>query len=179
MELTEKLKKRKLTKDDIEVRVAQVGTGWISLLLYKNARVDMNILDELFGVENWKREHKELKGNIYCGISIYDPTKKEWITKWDCGTESNTEKEKGESSDSFKRSAVCFGIGRELYSSPAIIIPEFDKEKNPNYEIVEKNGKKNVKTRFKVYAIEINDNKEITGLTIINNKDKTVFFWKG
>ena len=74
---------------------------------------------------------------------------------------------------------MCFGIGRELYSSPAIIIPEFDKEKNPNYEVVEKNGKKNVKTRFKVYAIEINDNKEITGLTIINNKDKKVFFWKG
>lgn len=69
--------------------------------------------------------------------------------------------------------------GRELYSSPAIIIPEFDKEKNLNYEVVEKNGKKNIKTRFKVYAIEINDNKEITGLTIINNKDKKVFFWKG
>lgn len=69
--------------------------------------------------------------------------------------------------------------GRELYSSPAIIIPEFDKEKNPNYEVVEKNGKKTIKTRFKVYAIEINDNKEITGLTIINNKNKKVFFWKG
>lgn len=69
--------------------------------------------------------------------------------------------------------------GRELYSSPAIIIPEFDKEKNPNYEVVEKNGKKTIKTRFRVYAIEINDNKEITGLTIINNKDKKVFFWKG
>lgn len=73
--------------------------------------------------------------------------------------------------------------GRELYSSPAIIIPEFDKDKNPNYEVVEKivkgEKKKQVKTKFKVYAIEINDNKEITGLTIINNKDKKVFFWKG
>lgn len=73
--------------------------------------------------------------------------------------------------------------GRELYSSPAIIIPEFDKEKNANYEVVEKivkgEKKKQVKTKFKVYAIEINDNKEITGLTIVNNKDKKVFFWKG
>lgn len=176
--MIQELTKRKLTKDEIEVRVAQVGEGWISLLLYKNARTDMDILDECIGPDNWQREHKELKGTIYCGISIYDPIKAQWITKWDCGAESFSDKEKGESSDSFKRAGVNWSIGRELYTSPAIYIREFDKENNQNYEVVEKNGKKNVKTRFNVYAIEINDNKEITGLTIKNDKKKKVFYFK-
>lgn len=177
--MIQELTKRKLTKDEIEVRVAQVGEGWISLLLYKNARTDMDILDECIGPDNWQREHKELKGTIYCGISIYDPKKAQWITKWDCGAESFSDKEKGESSDSFKRSATCWSIGRELYSSPAIYIREFDKDtKETNYIVDTKNGKKVIKTKFKVHSIEINDNKEITGLTIVNDKGKKVFIFK-
>ena len=112
------MKFRDLKANEIDVRVAQVGKGWITLLLYKDARVDMDILDETVGSENWQRDHKELKGNIYCGVSIWDDNKKQWITKWDCGAESNTEKEKGESSDSFKR--ACFNIRnrkRTLYST--------------------------------------------------------------
>ena len=89
------MKFRTLKEDEIECRVGQISAKGFTLLLYKNARVDMDLLDETVGAGNWQRDHKELKGNIYCGVSIWDETKKQWITKWDCGTESNTEKEKG------------------------------------------------------------------------------------
>lgn len=119
--MIQELTKRKLTKDEIEVRVAQVGESWISLLLYKNARTDMDILDECIGPDNWQREHKELKGTIYCGISIYDPIKAQWITKWDCGAESFSDKEKGESSDSFKRAGVNWSIRKRTLYKPSNI----------------------------------------------------------
>jgi len=116
----EKLEFRKLRADEIEVRVGSFKEGkGASLLLYKNARVDMAILDETVGQLGWKRDHKELKNVIYCGISIKDSTG-EWIIKWDAGSESNTEKQKGESSDSFKRAGFCWSIGRELYTGPFI-----------------------------------------------------------
>lgn len=131
---------RTLKPDEIEVRVGQVGfnkktnQGYATLLLYKNARTDMQVLDETFGAMNWQKDYKEIKGNLYCGVGIYDEAKKEWVWKWDCGTESNTEKEKGEASDAFKRACVnvsdgkhsaggvCGGIGRELYTAPMIYI---------------------------------------------------------
>ena len=109
---------RPLKADELEVRVGSVSKQGVTLLLYKNARVDMAVLDETVGAENWQRDHKEIKGNLYCGIGI--KCGNEWVWKWDCGTESNTEKEKGEASDSFKRAAVNWGIGRELYSCPKI-----------------------------------------------------------
>lgn len=94
-----KLEFRQLTADELEARVATVSANGVSVLIYKNARVDMNILDETVGQLNWQRDHKEVKGRMYCGIGIYDMDKDEWVWKWDCGTESNTEAEKGESSD--------------------------------------------------------------------------------
>ena len=118
---------RALKADEIEVRVGQVYNGGVSMLLYKNARTDMAILDETFGAMNWQKDYKEIKGNLYCGVGVWDEDKKEWIWKWDCGTESNTEKEKGEASDAFKRACVNVsdghgvnGIGRELYTAPFI-----------------------------------------------------------
>ena len=131
-------------------------------------------LDETLGPENWMRDHKELKGNIYCGVSIWDEKKEQWITKWDAGAESFTEKEKGEASDSFKRACVNIGIGRELYTSPSIFVAEFDNEGNENYKVVKKNDKITTKTRFKVKAIEIED-KQIKHLCIVNDKNKKVF----
>ena len=113
---------RTLKADEIDLRVGTVGKKGYTLLLYKNARVDMDILDETVGSENWQRDHKEIKGNLYCGVGIWDEDKQQWIWKWDCGTESNTEKEKGEASDSFKRACVNVGIGRELYTSPFVFI---------------------------------------------------------
>ena len=111
---------RDLKADEIDVRIAQVKSTGVSLLLYKDARVDQNILDETLTPFKWQREHKELKGNIYCGISIYDEERKQWVTKWDCGKESFSDSEKGEASDSFKRAGFNWGIGRELYTAPFI-----------------------------------------------------------
>ena len=121
------MKFRALTADETECRIAQVKQNYVQLLIYKNARVDMEILDETVRSANWQREHYECKGNLFCKVGINvncDNPEKEplWVWKADCGAESYTEKEKGESSDSFKRSCFCWGIGRELYTAPNIYI---------------------------------------------------------
>lgn len=167
------LRFRNLKAEEIECRVNQIQGNWCSLLLYKDARCDMNILDETIGDLNWKRDHKELKGNIYCGVSIYDENKKEWITKWDAGAETYTEKEKGEASDSFKRACVNFGIGRELYTSPSIfIIPRKDMVKKGKEQEFYKNDKDKyeTKTRFSVEYIDYDKNNAIKDLIIRDDK---------
>ena len=117
---------RLLTKDDIDVRVSNVtdnnGTIKVMLLLYKDARVDMKILDELYTPMGWKRTHKLIGDRLYCSVEVYNSAVGEWISKEDVGTESNTEAEKGQASDSFKRACVNWGIGRELYSAPRIYV---------------------------------------------------------
>jgi hypothetical protein len=167
------LRFRNLKAEEIECRVNQIQGNWCSLLLYKDARCDMNILDETVGDLNWKRDHKELKGNIYCGVSIYDDTKNEWITKWDAGAETYTEKEKGEASDSFKRACVNFGIGRELYTSPSIfILPRKDMVKKGKEQEFYKNDKDKyeTKTRFNVEFIDYDENNAIKDLIIRDDK---------
>lgn len=159
------MKFRDLTENDIEVRISMVKPNGISLLLYKNARVDMAILDETVGEFGWQREHKECKGNLFCGISIWDQDKEQWITKWDCGTESYTEKEKGEASDSFKRAGFNWGIGRELYTSPFIWVAS-------NLCSI-KDGK--CYDRFEVTHIKI-VNKQITELSIVNKNTGVICF---
>ena len=159
------MKFRTLKEDEIECRVGQISAKGFTLLLYKNARVDMDLLDETVGAGNWQRDHKELKGNIYCGVSIWDETKKQWITKWDCGTESNTEKEKGEASDSFKRACVNVGIGRELYTSPFVWI-------SGNVSKIDRNGREAyVPTirNMKVQEIGYTDDRKINRLVIIGD----------
>ena len=168
---------RDLKANEIDCRVSTFNERYLTILIYKDARVDQSILDETVKPENWQRDHKELKKNIYCVISICDDEKKQWIKKWDCGKESVTEAEKGEASDSFKRAGFNWGIGRELYTAPTIYIPYKDKEGKENYEIKTKNNKKTTYTKFYVEAIEIT-NKEITGLVIKNNKNKRVFLYK-
>lgn len=178
---------RDLTADDIEVRVQSAKQNGLILLLYKNARVDMSILDETVAAENWQREHYECKGNLFCRVGINinynnpESTEK-WVWKSDCGVESNTEKEKGEASDSFKRACFNWGIGRELYTSPFVWIP---KEKCKIYEKKDKSGKTVFACydRFAIEKIAI-ENKKIVGISIINNsiktdniKDKRCFVW--
>lgn len=114
---------RALTANEVEVRVGNIGKKGVTMLLYKNARVDRAMLDEEFGRMNWACKYEEHKGNLFCSIGVYDPDKKEWVWKEDCGTESFTEKEKGEASDAFKRAGFRWGIGIELYNSPRIMIP--------------------------------------------------------
>ena len=111
------MKIRNLLPEEYECRVNTIKANGLSLLLYKNARTDMNILDEVFGQDNWCDDYKEVKGNLYCGISV--KTKDGWITKWDCGIESrgnDGNEKKGEASDAFKRAGTKWGIGRELYT---------------------------------------------------------------
>ena len=104
------MKFRLLTADEIECRIGTVKAQGVSLLLYKDARTDQNILDEVVGSMNWQRSHQILDGNLYCTVSIWDEEKKQWISKQDVGTESFTEKEKGQASDCFKRACFNFGI---------------------------------------------------------------------
>ena len=159
---------RALRADEVEVRVAQIGPYSTQLLLYKDARCDMNILDETVGPDNWQREHT--RDNANCIVSIWDESKKQWIKKEDTGTESNTEKEKGLASDSFKRACVNWGIGRELYTAGRIIVP------NDKLAFFEKNGKKTLKDSLDVTAMDV-ENGVITKL-IISKGDGAIVFSK-
>ena len=165
-----KLEFRTLTENEIDVRIAQVKESGLSLLLYKDARCDMNILDETVGPMNWTRKHYEVKGNLHCEVSLYDIDKQQWVSKADCGTESNAAKEKGEASDSFKRACFNWGIGRELYTSPFIWVQSKDCNIKGNkcYD------------KFEVEKIAYDDKKNIVGLSIINtsNNNKRVFLMK-
>lgn len=159
---------RLLSPQEIEVRVAQYIEGkGASLLLYKTARVDMDILDETYGAENWTNDYKEIKGNLYCGIAVNG------IWKWDCGVESNTEAQKGEASDAFKRAGFRWGIGRELYSSPFIWVPE------EKFEIKINKGKKVPKDKFVVWNIEYNNDRKISFLEVKNYNSQEVVFRYG
>lgn len=113
---------RLLKADEIECRVGVNKGNWVSLLLYKNSRVDMAILDEVWGQFNWQRDHREIKGVMYAGVGIWNEGRREWVWKWDAGSESKTDPEKGEASDSFKRACVNWGIGRELYTAPFVVV---------------------------------------------------------
>lgn len=97
---------RLLRADEIECRVATVNEKGVSVLLYKDARVDQKILDEVFGAFAWKRTHQSIDGNLYCTVEIFDKENQIWVAKQDVGTTGYTEKEKSQASDSFKR--ACF-----------------------------------------------------------------------
>ncbi len=159
---------RRLNADEIECRVQSNKDNGCILLLYKNARCDMNILDETVGQMNWQRDHKELKGVMYAGVGIYDTERGSWVWKWDCGSESNTDAQKGEASDSFKRACVNWGIGRELYTAPFIWINRND------YEVIDKTNR--CKDSFRVSDIGYDDAGNISYLTIFNKRtDKKVY----
>lgn len=114
---------RNLTNEEVEVRAARKFNGKAELLIYKNARVDMNLLDETFGPYGWSVQYKEENGILFCGVALKDPKTNVWIWRWNAGSEGNFEKEKSVASDSFKRTCFLFGLGRELYTAPKIIVP--------------------------------------------------------
>lgn len=161
---------RNLTADEIDVRVSQITDKGFSLLLYKDARCDMSILDESVGALNWQRTH--IRENANCIVSIWDKEKGQWVSKEDTGVESFTEKEKGLASDSFKRACFNWGIGRELYTAPSIWV--FD----TSYIKKNSKGKDTVYERFVVKSIEISKDKVITSLEIADSKGKIVFSTK-
>ena len=161
----DELKFRDLRADEIEVRVAMVKTNGLSLLLYKDARCDMNILDETVGAMNWQKHYALIDGQLFCEVSIWDEKKAQWISKQDVGVESNTEAEKGRASDAQKRSAFAWGIGRELYTAPFIWVDAAD------CKIA--SGK--CYDKFIVQSITIED-KKITSLTIYDETTRKVVF---
>lgn len=160
---------RLLKANEIEARVATVSEKGCTLLLYKDARCDMNILDETVGAMNWTRSHT--RDNANCIVSIWDENKKQWISKEDTGTESFTEKEKGLASDSFKRACFNWGIGRELYTAPFIWISA-DK-----VNLSQKNGKYTTYDKFVVEAIRYDEKRQISALSIKNQLGKRVYIY--
>ena len=155
---------RNLRKDEIEVRRGRnFNNGKCELLLYKTARTDYNLLDETFGYYGWACQYKEENGILFCGLGIQDPASKVWIWRWNAGSgDSNFEKEKSAASDSLKRVGFAFGLGRELYSAPRIVItPENDYED------------------YSVSVIEYDGNNRITTLVIADSKGNVVFNYVG
>lgn len=162
---------RDLRAEEIECRVAQAKQNGVSLLLYKDARCDQNILDETVGALNWQRSHG--RDNANCIVSIWDESKQQWVEKEDTGTESNAEAEKGLASDSFKRACFNWGIGRELYTAPFIWI------KAEDCTSLKQNGQKwQCYDTFYVEKIAI-ENKRIKAISIKNSKSgKRCFVWQ-
>jgi hypothetical protein len=152
---------RLLRAEEVNAKVKSVFGTSVMLLIYKDARVDMAVLDETFGAENWQCSYREVKGNMFCTISVWDKEKSQWVSKEDVGIESNTEGEKGEASDSFKRAGTKWGIGRELYTAPKIWI---------KLDASEVEGSK-VKVNFVVAEIEYID-RAISYLRITDDKGK-------
>nr|DAW14098.1 MAG TPA: Rad52/22 family double-strand break repair protein [Caudoviricetes sp.] len=146
-----------LTANDVECRIKKITNEGAVLLLYKTARVDMRILDEVYGSMNWQRHHEVINGNLFCTISVWDSKKSQWVSKQDVGTESNAEAEKGQASDAFKRAGFAWGIGRELYDAPFIWI----------------SGKVSKYDRFHVTDIRYDREKQaFTRLVIFDDKGK-------
>jgi hypothetical protein len=160
---------RLLKAGEIECRVATINAKGLSILLYKDARVDQRILDETFGHFGWKRSHQCIDGNLYCTVEVYDKEKGIWVSKQDVGTMGYTEKEKSQASDSFKRACFNWGIGRELYSAPFIWIPA------AKVNIQSRGDKFYCNEYFTVASISYNSDREISSLTIVNRNNQILY----
>lgn len=176
------LKFRPLEADEMECRIGTVGKNGngLSLLLYKDARVDADILDETVGPENWQCEFYEKKGTLFCKVGICIDRGNglsEWVFKDDAGAPSNMEAQKGEASDAFKRACFKWGIGRELYTAPFIWVPSTKCNINPQ------GNKFACYDKFKVAKVAVSEDdkgrRRISGIRIVNEKSgQVVFSWK-
>lgn len=156
-----------LTAQDVECRIQQITSNKKAILLiYKDARVDMKILDKVFGPFGWQRHHEVIDDQLFCTVSLWDEAKKQWVDKQDVGVESNTEAEKGRASDSFKRACFNIGIGRELYNMPFICVSLSDNELKSIG-----NGKYRTYTKFAVKEMKYDEAQEkFTQLVIVDDK---------
>lgn len=165
------IKFRNLRPDEIEIRVAQVKDKGAQFLLYKDARCDMNILDESVGPDYWQRKHEEHNGNLFCSVGIFNKETDDWIWKEDAGAESNTEAEKGHASDSFKRACVNWGIGRELYTSPFIWISGCTEKNNSGKTVLSRDFQ-----GLRVADISYDEKgSTITSLSIVTSRGDEVY----
>ena len=162
---------RLLRAEEIECRVAMMNEKGVSLLLFKDARVDQKLLDETFTPFGWKRSHQVMDGNLYCTVEVWDKEKGQWIGKQDVGTMSYAEKEKGQASDSFKRACFNWGIGRELYTAPFIWIPA----ERVTIQKKEREQKYYTYDRFHVWSICYDEEGKINAVTIVNQKNEIVY----
>ena len=162
---------RLLRAEEIECRIATINEKGLSLLLFKDARVDQKLLDETFTPFGWKRNHQVIDGNLYCTVEVWDREKNQWIGKQDVGTMSYTEKEKGQASDSFKRACFNWGIGRELYTAPFIWIPA----ERVNIQKKEREQKFYTYDRFHVWSISYDEEGKINAVMIVNQKNEIVY----
>ena len=162
---------RNLNETEIECRISEIDKGgrWLTLLLYKTARTDAALLDEVYGPEGWQNDYKILDGQLFCGIGV--KSEGEWIWRWNVGTESNMEAEKGRASDAMKRVGSVIGIGAELYSAPRIQVFA-DK-----CTIKEYGGKYRCYDKFAVEKIAYDETGAISGLAILAN-GKRCFVWQ-
>lgn len=164
-----------LKANDIDVKIKKVDSDGVQILLYKTSRVDMAILDEVFGAENWQDDYKEIKGNLYCGIGTRENKNDEFIWKWDCGIESREDEEgnqkKGEASDAFKRAGFKVGIGRELYTAPKFMKIKCPVEKNSKGKLEPAKGYR----YFNVKEIKYNERREITKVIISTLNGEIVY----
>ena len=167
------MKFRDLTANEIEVRVSRVTNAGVELLLFKDSRCDMRILDETVGAENWQNEFYEQKGTLFCKVGLFTDYDRGpmWVWKSNAGAPSNIEAQKGEASDAFKRACFTWGIGRELYTAPRIFVYA-DKCKSLKQG---KNGKMQCYDHFSVAKIKIVDGR-IVGLAIRNDDTGKVVF---
>jgi hypothetical protein len=163
---------RLLKAGEIECRIASINAKGLSILLYKDARVDQRILDETFGLFGWKRSHQCIDGNLYCTVEVYDRENGIWVSKQDVGTMGFAEKEKSQASDSFKRACFNWGIGRELYTAPFIWIPA------AKVNIQSKGDKFYCNDHFAVDSINYNRDREISALTIVNRNGQILYEMK-
>lgn len=163
---------RNLQANEIECRIGTCNEKGVSLLLYKDARCDMRILDETVGAFGWQCKYSEHKGTLFCAVGLAEKTEagKVWHWKEDAGAPSNMEAQKGEASDAFKRACFRWGIGRELYTAPFIWVNA------SNCTIKQgRNGKLQCFDRFEVEAIKV-DQGRIVGLCIRNAKTRQRVF---
>jgi len=158
---------RYINADEIEVRPCEVTDKSVRLLLYQDARRVLRIMDETYGPTNWQREYYPVNGLLFCKIGVRDD-KGEWIWKADTGSSGGIEGEKSLASDAFKRAAVTWGIGRELYTAPRIVVDLNEKDYF--------NGK--LCQNFHVGTIDVR-NGTITKLTICDKWGKTRFNYEG
>lgn len=167
-----------LTANDIEVRVSRCNGSVIDLLLYKDARCDMRILDETIGAENWQRKHETIDGVMFCSVGIKVPRDDgfEWVWKQDCGTAGNFEAEKSKASDAFKRACFNWGIGRELYTAPQMAIWWNPQDGQPSCNVKQNDkGQWVCYDHFSVSQIIIED-KTIKALSVRNDTTGRIVF---
>lgn len=163
---------RTLRADEIETRVASTtkDNKRCNVLLYKTARTDYDLLDEVYGASNWQCDYREIKGVMYGGIGVFIDGK--WVWKWNAGVESqgtgedDPNNQKGEASDALKRAGFCWGIGRELYKWKDIWVELVDADFGSN-------GK--VRQRFEVSEISYDENGEPKSLTLVDRKGDVRF----